>query len=118
MKLFLQRDLEPIRQDAYAQIDGAYEAACRDPVAAIHAAKAKLAESKDLRLQGEADARGMSLETLCILILVKNREWQDKVLQLDAERLALKETVRLADSEQQIRQTAEAQAFRGIIGSQ
>ena len=103
MKLSLSIDLEPLRQRAMAEVDAAYAAIQPDPVAAIHAAKADMAAARDPRLKAEADARGMSLETLCLLILVKRREVEDELLRLDAERLAVKERIRAAQSEQEIR---------------
>ena len=109
MKLSLKIDLEPLRTQVLAQIDRDHEAKAAGTLSTLHASKLVVArqflagQTEHPCLTHEALLKGVSVRTLCQQIVAKDTEASKLVLQLEADRQALKAKVKTMLSEQDLR---------------
>ncbi len=89
-----------LRQAAEDRVDAAFNAMAAQvtQVDAAHAQKRQWAATNDLRLEPEANARGMTVEALAALILTK----PDELAAREARRVALKLRIRAAATPQEL----------------
>lgn len=91
MKLSLKRDVNRRKEEALKQIEELCEVSSERP--AEYQIKAELALARHKDLKPEADARGMTLDELCAVILDKDNDYRSAVIAAAVWRTKLKKAI-------------------------